>query len=73
MTLREATIHTTLSPCLQCTKLIINAGLSEVVYNADYSLGETALALLREAGVKLRQFSAAGGGTDDAASRGEAS
>jgi dCMP deaminase len=71
--LREATIHTTLSPCLQCTKLIINAGLSEVVYNADYPLGDTALALLGEAGVKLRQFSAAVGGIEDAASRGGAS
>ncbi|MGH0032373.1 MAG: deaminase [Myxococcota bacterium] len=49
------TIHTTFSPCLTCTKMIINAGLTEVVYNVDYPLGEVALDLLREAGVKVRQ------------------
>ena len=35
--------------------MIINSGLSEVVYNAAYPLGERALDLLKEAGVKLRQ------------------
>jgi dCMP deaminase len=55
VSLQESTIYTTFSPCLQCTKLIINAGLVEVVYNAGYPLGEVSLALLREAGVKVRQ------------------
>jgi dCMP deaminase len=53
--LQNATLYTTFSPCLQCTKMIINSGLSEVVYNAGYPLGERALKLLKEAGVKLRQ------------------
>lgn len=53
--LEGASIYTTFSPCLQCTKLVINAGLVEVVYNTEYPLGETALSLLREAGVKVRQ------------------
>ena len=57
VSLRGATIYTTLSPCLQCTKMIINAGLVEVVYNADYPLGETALDLLEEAGLMLRKVS----------------
>lgn len=60
VSLRGASIYTTYSPCLQCTKLIINAGLVEVIYNVDYPLGETSLALLRESGVKVRQ-----GATDD--------
>ena len=50
-----ATIYVTLSPCLICTKMIINSGIREVVYNADYPLGETALALLRTCGVAVRQ------------------
>ncbi len=54
--IRGATIYTTFSPCLMCTKMIINAGIVEVVYNADYPLGEVALDLLREAGVKVRQL-----------------
>ena len=57
--LKGCTTYTTLSPCLMCTKMIINAGLEEVVYNMDYPLGETALNLLREAGVKVRTVSIA--------------
>lgn len=56
VSLRGGTIYTTLSPCLSCTKLIINAGLCEVVYSSDYPLGERALDLLREAGVAVRQL-----------------
>ncbi len=54
---KNGTIYTTFSPCLICTKMIINSGLAEVVYNSDYPLGELAIDLLREAGVKVRQFS----------------
>jgi dCMP deaminase len=53
---RGGTLYTTCSPCLTCTKMIINAGIEEVVYNADYPLGGVALELLREAGVKVRQI-----------------
>jgi dCMP deaminase len=56
VSLRGATIYTTLSPCLWCTKMIINAGLVEVVYNASYPLDDTAHALLVEAGLTLRQL-----------------
>jgi dCMP deaminase len=52
---RGGTLYTTLSPCLMCTKMIINAGLAEVAFNAEYPLGDVSLALLREAAVKVRQ------------------
>ena len=35
--------------------MIINSGIAEVVYNADYPMGDVSLSLLREAGVKVRQ------------------
>jgi dCMP deaminase len=54
VTVRGGTIYTTFSPCLTCTKMIINAGIEEVVYSAEYPLGDTALELLHEAGLKLR-------------------
>jgi len=57
VSLKGGTIYSTFSPCLQCTKMIINAGLHEVVYQNDYPLGEVALDLLEEAGVGLRQVS----------------
>ena len=55
--IRGSTLYTTFCPCLMCTKMIINAGIAEVVYNADYPMGDVSLALLREAGVKVRQIS----------------
>jgi len=55
VSLRDATLYTTFFPCLFCTKLIINAGIAEVVYNAAYALDDAAAGLLREAGVKVRR------------------
>ena len=56
VTLRGGTLYTTFSPCLQCTKMIINAGLVEVVYDSHYPLGDSSLSLLREANVKVRRL-----------------
>ncbi|MDR1728551.1 MAG: AAA family ATPase [Acidobacteriota bacterium] len=55
ISLKGSTLYTTYAPCLQCTKLIINSGVVEVVYNQDYPLNGRALALLEECGVKLRR------------------
>ena len=52
----SSTIYTTFSPCLLCTKMIINSGIREVVYNADYPLGGAALNLLREAKIIARKL-----------------
>lgn len=52
----KATLYTTYSPCLICTKMIVNAGILEVVYNLDYPLGEVARDLMAEAGVTMRQI-----------------
>ncbi len=51
-----ATLYTTFSPCLLCTKMILNSGIEEVVYSKAYTLDETSLELLREAGVHVRQI-----------------
>lgn len=53
--LKDSTLYTTYSPCLICSKMIINAGIKEVVYQGEYPLAETALNLLLEAGVKVRK------------------
>lgn len=55
ISIKDSVIYTTFSPCLLCTKMIINAGIKEVVYNVDYPLGETPLRLLKDAGIKVRQ------------------
>jgi dCMP deaminase len=54
--LKGSTLYTTLAPCLLCTKMIINSGIAEVVYNQDYSLNERALELLTECGIVLRRY-----------------
>lgn len=55
--LKGATIYVTLSPCLTCAKMIINAGIVEVVYDEEYQFGDQTRALLKEAGVACRRIS----------------
>ena len=54
--LKGTVLYSTFSPCLLCTKMIINAGIVEVVYNHEYPLSQTAMALMKEAGVTLRKL-----------------
>lgn len=56
VSIKGATIYTTFAPCLMCTKMIINAGLHEVVYNMDYPLNDTSFQLLKQAGVVCRKL-----------------
>ena len=46
-----ATIYITASPCIECAKLLIQAGIKRVVYGEKYRL-EDGLNLLRKAGIK---------------------
>ncbi|MBI2336778.1 MAG: AAA family ATPase [Deltaproteobacteria bacterium] len=54
--IKDASIYTTFSPCLTCTKMIINSGIIEVIYNANYPLGEKSVELLKEAKISVRQI-----------------
>lgn len=51
---KDSTLYTTFSPCLLCAKMIINAGIREVVFQERYSIDTTARKILLEAGVKIR-------------------
>ena len=53
---KDASIYVTLSPCLMCSKMIVNAGIREVVYDEEYSVTGQTRALLAEAGVRLRRL-----------------
>lgn len=55
ISIKGSTLYTTFSPCLTCTKMIINAGIVEVVYNEAYPLSDLSVKLLEQAGVLLRQ------------------
>jgi dCMP deaminase len=56
ISLKGSTLYSTFAPCLQCTKMIINSGIVEVVYNQEYPLNGSALKLLKECGILLRQY-----------------
>lgn len=47
-----ATLYVTASPCIECAKLIIQAGIKRVVYAEKYRL-EDGIELLRRAGVEV--------------------
>jgi dCMP deaminase len=51
--IKDATLYTTYSPCLLCSKMIINGGIRRVVFNEAYPLNDTATRMLKEAGVDL--------------------
>lgn len=51
----EATLYCTNSPCIICTKMLINAGIREVVYLEGYP-DELSMDMLAEAGIDVRVF-----------------
>lgn len=50
-----ATIYCTAHPCVQCTKMLINAGAKRIVFRDDYP-DELSASLLEEAGVITERF-----------------
>ncbi len=46
-----ATLYVTASPCIECSKLIIQAGISRVVYQDEYRLTD-GVDLLRRVGIE---------------------
>lgn len=56
ISVKGSTLYSTFSPCLMCTKMIINSGIREVVYNLSYTLENIPQTLMLEADVNCRQF-----------------
>lgn len=52
---QDATLYLTLSPCKDCSKLILQAGISRVVYTRLYKDNE-GVKLLEEAGIEVEQI-----------------
>jgi dCMP deaminase len=53
---RDSVLYSTLSPCLLCAKMIINAGIREVVFADEYGLTGQTRVLLKTAGVRCRRL-----------------
>ena len=50
-----ATLYVTDSSCIECSKLIIQAGIKRVIYNRSYRLTD-GIDLLRRAGIEVEQL-----------------
>lgn len=50
-----ATLYVTDAPCIECSKLIIQAGISRVVYDKQYRLTD-GIELLQRAGIDIRHL-----------------
>ena len=50
-----ATLYVTASPCIECSKLIIQSGIKRVVYKDEYRLTD-GIDLLRRAGIEVERI-----------------
>lgn len=50
-----ATLYVTLSPCFDCAKLIIQAGIKRIVYSETYR-NTNSFELFEEAGIEIKQI-----------------
>lgn len=50
-----ATLYLTLSPCRECSKLVLQAGIRRLVYIDDYS-DRSGIAFLKDRGVEVLQI-----------------
>jgi dCMP deaminase len=51
----DSTMYVSLSPCLQCSAMLINAGLKRLVYLEEYR-DQSGVELLKSAGVTVDKF-----------------
>ena len=57
VSVKDASIYTTTYPCSMCAKIIINAGIIEIVYGEGYP-DDLSKELLGESGITVRRYSA---------------
>jgi dCMP deaminase len=52
---KDATLYLTLSPCKECSKLILQSGIKKIVYIEDYSDNE-GITFLRNHGIEVMKI-----------------
>ena len=57
VSIEGSVLYFTTQPCTQCTKMLINAGITEIVYAEGYP-DDLARELLEESGIIVRRFEA---------------
>jgi dCMP deaminase len=61
VSIKDSTIYTTNYPCVMCAKILVNAGVREIVYRDDY-VDELSGMVLEESRVVVRRYKQPGGG-----------
>jgi len=54
-TSENSTLYVTMSPCYECSKLIIQTGITKVVFSESYRITD-GLDLLRKSGIEVIHF-----------------
>jgi len=55
VSIKDAAVYSTNFPCVLCAKILLNAGITEIIYKDDY-IDELSRSILSEANVKVRRF-----------------
>lgn len=55
ISIKDASIYTTCYPCVMCTKILLNAGIKEIIYKNDY-IDPLSKEILNETDVIVRKF-----------------
>jgi len=53
--IKDSVLYCTNTPCIVCVKMLINAGVNEIVYAGDYP-DDLAKKMLDESNIKIRKF-----------------
>ncbi len=53
--IKDSVLYCTNTPCVVCVKMLINAGVREIIYAGDYP-DELAKRMLSESGLKIKRF-----------------
>ena len=53
---KDTICYVTHFPCLNCTKALIQAGISEIVYKNDYRVDDYAVSLFEKNNIPIRKF-----------------
>ena len=55
VSIEGADIYITCSPCVLCSRMLINAGIKRIIYSGDYP-DELAMSMLKEAKIELVKY-----------------
>lgn len=55
VSIKDSTIYTTNFPCVLCAKILVNAGIREIVYKDEY-IDELSQKVLKESGIMVRRY-----------------